>query len=126
MFCTATSHRLNVPTLVPRLNTRAVPCSAAAATEALQTPHGGKLVDLMVSNVDAAIQSCTKTVECNDRQACDVELLSVGCASTLWVQTPSWCSCSWHGDLRTAVPVVGAGPNARALGRHSACYVHAW
>lgn len=60
-----------------------ISCSAAAAAEpALQTPHGGELVSLSLpaADVDAAVASCTKTVECTDRQACDVELLSVGCA----------------------------------------------
>ena len=54
------------------------------AEAALQTPHGGDLVDLMLptDQVEAAVNSCTKTVECTDRQACDVELLSVGCEST--------------------------------------------
>jgi hypothetical protein len=31
----------------------------------------------------AAIDSCTKTIELSDRNACDVELLCVGCASRL-------------------------------------------
>jgi len=59
--------------------------SAAAAVEAeqkLQTPHGNKLVDLMLaeSEREAAKAACTKTLELSDRNACDVELLCVGCA----------------------------------------------
>jgi sulfate adenylyltransferase len=56
--------------------------SNVATTERkLQTPHGGHLVDLLVAE-DAkaeAIASCTKTIELSDRNACDVELLTVGC-----------------------------------------------
>lgn len=56
-------------------------CRAAAATEqALQTPHGNKLIDLMLpeDKKQSAIDSCTETLECSDRNACDVELLIVG------------------------------------------------
>jgi len=73
-----------------------VRCSAvaveAAATanptkrvDGLQTPHGGKLVNLMVPEAQrqAVIDSCTKTIECSDRNACDVELLIVGAFSPL-------------------------------------------
>ncbi len=51
-----------------------------AATEGLQQPHGGRLVNLMApANKHAAIRStCTKTMELSDRNACDVELLTVG------------------------------------------------
>jgi sulfate adenylyltransferase len=64
-----------------------VAVEAAAATsnptkrvDGLQTPHGGKLVNLMVPEAQrqAVIDSCTKTLECSDRNACDVELLCVG------------------------------------------------
>lgn len=57
------------------------PCrSVAAAATALQTPHGDKLQNLLLSDdkKQAAIDSCTKTMECSDRNACDVELLMVG------------------------------------------------
>jgi sulfate adenylyltransferase len=66
-------------------------CSAAAVEAAttsnptkrvdgLQTPHGDKLVSLMVPEAQrqAVIDSCSKTLECSDRNACDVELLCVG------------------------------------------------
>ncbi|KAK9793216.1 hypothetical protein WJX73_001323 [Symbiochloris irregularis] len=59
---------------------------AAAATEGkLQSPHGGKLVDLLVSKSEAQreIDSCTKQQELSDRNACDVELLCVGAFSPL-------------------------------------------
>ncbi|KAK9868083.1 hypothetical protein WJX84_003836 [Apatococcus fuscideae] len=60
----------------------------AAATEELQelqSPHGGKLVNLMASAEQKAkaIEACTKSVECSDRNACDVELLTVGAFSPL-------------------------------------------
>lgn len=54
--------------------------SAAATQTALQTPHGDRLQNLLLSDdkKQAAIDSCTKTMECSDRNACDVELLMVG------------------------------------------------
>lgn len=57
--------------------------AAPAAPTGLQTPHGGDLKDLQLpaDKHAAAIESCNKTVECTDRQACDVELLSVGAFS---------------------------------------------
>ena len=56
------------------------------ATTGLQVPHGGTLVDLM--ETDAAKHadlkaSCNRTIECSDRNACDVELLVVGGFSPL-------------------------------------------
>lgn len=61
----------------------AAPCSqatAAAERTGLIKPHGGNLVDRMLpaDQRQAAIDSCTKTIECSDRNACDVELLCVG------------------------------------------------
>lgn len=46
----------------------------------LQTPHGGKLVDLMASAEQHAElkSSASKTLQLSDRNACDVELLVVG------------------------------------------------
>eukprot|EP00775_Hariotina_reticulata_P004949 gene4949-5190_t len=66
-------------------------CSAAAVqasattAEGLQVPHGGNLVNLMApaSQHQSIIDSCTKTIECSDRNACDVELLVVGGFSPL-------------------------------------------
>ena len=59
--------------------------SAAATETALQTPHGDKLQNLMLSDdkKQAAIDSCTQSLECSDRNACDVELLIVGCGPCL-------------------------------------------
>lgn len=59
-------------------------CSSAAVAEKaseLIAPHGGQLVDLRVSSsaIEDAVKSCNKQVECTDRQACDVECLTVGC-----------------------------------------------
>jgi len=58
-------------------------CSVAADVRI--APHGGELVNLMApADAQAAlIASCTKTVELSDRNACDVELLSVGGFSPL-------------------------------------------
>ncbi len=52
------------------------------AEQKLQTPHGNKLVDLMLAEGEreAAKAACSKTLELSDRNACDVELLCVGCA----------------------------------------------
>ena len=46
----------------------------------LQVPHGGNLINLQTpkSEWDAVIKSANKTVEASDRNACDIELLSVG------------------------------------------------
>ena len=43
-------------------------------------PHGGKLVNLMVSGSEKeqAAAGCSKQLELSDRNACDVELLCVG------------------------------------------------
>jgi len=56
-----------------------------ALSTGLIAPHGGSLVDLMVTAAEqeAVKASATKTVECSDRNACDVELLVVGGFSPL-------------------------------------------
>ena len=43
-----------------------------------QQPHGGKLVDLMTDDKDAAIAKATVTMEATPRQLCDVELIMNG------------------------------------------------
>jgi len=50
-----------------------------------QEPHGGTLVDTFAaaSDVEALIASCDKTVELNDRQSCDTELICNGAFSPL-------------------------------------------
>jgi sulfate adenylyltransferase len=51
-----------------------------------QTPHGGKLVDLMVTGdaeKEAAIAKCTKEIQLTARQLCDVELIVNGGFSPL-------------------------------------------
>ncbi|GAB4819847.1 hypothetical protein N2152v2_006893 [Parachlorella kessleri] len=60
-------------------------CQAVAERVGLISPHGNKLVDLMLpeDKKQAAIDSCTKTIELSDRNACDVELLVVGGFSPL-------------------------------------------
>ncbi|ABB34076.1 sulfate adenylyltransferase [Synechococcus sp. CC9605] len=59
--------------------------SAPAQRSVVIAPYGGTLVDLMVAEVDrAAVKAtATKTIECSDRNACDVELLCVGGFSPL-------------------------------------------
>eukprot|EP00232_Nephroselmis_pyriformis_P023811 CAMPEP_0182857086 /NCGR_PEP_ID=MMETSP0034_2-20130328/2841_1 /TAXON_ID=156128 /ORGANISM="Nephroselmis pyriformis, Strain CCMP717" /LENGTH=455 /DNA_ID=CAMNT_0024988283 /DNA_START=40 /DNA_END=1407 /DNA_ORIENTATION=+ len=61
--------------------------AADAWTDGNIVPHGGKLVDLMVTDAAAKeklIASCEgRTIECSDRNACDVELLCVGGFSPL-------------------------------------------
>jgi sulfate adenylyltransferase len=59
--------------------------SASAKRSGVIAPYGGTLVDLMVTSAEhAALKaSATKTLECSDRNACDVELLVVGGFSPL-------------------------------------------
>ena len=59
--------------------------SAPAQRSGVIAPYGGTLVDLMVTEADrAAVKAtATKTIECSDRNACDVELLCVGGFSPL-------------------------------------------
>lgn len=51
-----------------------------ARINGLQSPHGGDLISLQTPKADwdAVVKSATKTMEATDRNACDVELLSVG------------------------------------------------
>ena len=53
--------------------------------DGLIAPHGGKLVDLLVKDKKEAaelVAACGgRTIELSDRGACDVELLTVGCAT---------------------------------------------
>ena len=53
--------------------------SAPAQRSGVIAPYGGTLVDLMEAEADrAAVKAtATKTIECSDRNACDVELLCV-------------------------------------------------
>ena len=59
--------------------------SASAKRSGVIAPYGGTLVDLMVPSAEqpALKASATKTLECSDRNACDVELLMVGGFSPL-------------------------------------------
>ena len=54
--------------------------TVSSAPNGVIAPYGGTLVDLMVAGADQAgiKASATKTLECSDRNACDVELLVVG------------------------------------------------
>lgn len=63
----------------------AVRASAAVAEKKLQKPHGGTLVNLLApASQHAEIKaSANKTVQLSDRNACDVELLTVGAFSPL-------------------------------------------
>ena len=59
--------------------------SAPAQRSGVIAPYGGTLVDLMVADAErAAVKgTATNTIECSDRNACDVELLCVGGFSPL-------------------------------------------
>ena len=59
--------------------------AASTTPEGLIAPHGGSLVDLMVTEADqgAVRAGVDRVVECSDRNACDVELLIVGGFSPL-------------------------------------------
>ena len=55
---------------------------AVASPQKLQQPHGGTLQQLLLPEDQAQQEkaSCSKSLELSDRNACDVELLCVGCA----------------------------------------------
>ena len=59
--------------------------SSAFAAAAVQPPHGGELVNLMVPDAEKAkvAASANRTLELSDRNACDVELLATGGFSPL-------------------------------------------
>ena len=59
--------------------------STAAQHSGVIAPYGGTLVNLMVAEADrgAVKASATTSLECSDRNACDVELLCVGGFSPL-------------------------------------------
>ena len=59
--------------------------SAPAQRSGVIAPYGGTLVNLMLADSErAAVKgNATKTIECSDRNACDVELLCVGGFSPL-------------------------------------------
>ena len=59
--------------------------AASARRSGVIAPYGGTLVDLMVPQAEqkAVKDSASKTLECSDRNACDVELLVVGGFSPL-------------------------------------------
>jgi hypothetical protein len=61
----------------------AISAQSGIAMVAKQTPHGGKLIDLFVEDKAAAKAAADMTVELNDRQSCDVELLCNGGFSPL-------------------------------------------
>ncbi|GAX73546.1 hypothetical protein CEUSTIGMA_g997.t1 [Chlamydomonas eustigma] len=83
----ATSSGYLLPAYVPR------PFATQAASSPFQTdesghiiPHGGKLVDLFIrdqKHQEELIASSTHKKECTERNACDMELLSVGGFSPL-------------------------------------------
>ena len=58
---------------------------ASAQRSGVIAPYGGSLVDLMVPQEEreAVKATTTKSLECSDRNACDVELLVVGGFSPL-------------------------------------------
>jgi sulfate adenylyltransferase len=56
----------------------------ARGADGLIVPHGGALVDLMVTDpkrkAELYAECQGRKIELSDRNACDVELLTVGCA----------------------------------------------
>uniref|UniRef100_A0A7S0Q8R3 sulfate adenylyltransferase n=1 Tax=Coccolithus braarudii TaxID=221442 RepID=A0A7S0Q8R3_9EUKA len=67
---------------VPSLHT-STSTNVAVQMAVKQVPHGGTLVNLFAEDKEAVIASATATVELNDRQSCDVELLCNGGFSPL-------------------------------------------
>ncbi|GAX75961.1 hypothetical protein CEUSTIGMA_g3404.t1 [Chlamydomonas eustigma] len=64
---------------------RTMAAATVETVEGLQVPHGGQLINLQTpkDQWDSVIKSANKTMEASDRNACDVELLSVGGFSPL-------------------------------------------
>jgi hypothetical protein len=66
--------------------------------DGLIAPHGGKLVDLMVTEPKqkaALYAECQgRKIELSDRNACDVELLTVGCARAPAPHPARCCGCA--------------------------------
>merc|ERR1711881_427585 len=61
-------------------------CGIHTRTTSAGSPHGGALVDLMVKDrtrIDELVSASVKTVELNERQACDVFCLLHGAFSPL-------------------------------------------
>jgi len=61
-------------------------CGIHTRTTSAGSPHGGALLDLMVKDASKAkelVKSCVKTLELNERQACDVFCLLNGAFSPL-------------------------------------------
>jgi sulfate adenylyltransferase len=58
-----------------------VQVNSAVAEEIMA--HGGPLVDCFAADKDASIKSCTKEIQLNPRQLCDVELIANGGFSPL-------------------------------------------
>jgi len=58
---------------------------SAVSMAAKQVPHGGTLVNLFAADADKAdlVKSCDKTIELNDRQSCDTQLICNGAFSPL-------------------------------------------
>lgn len=81
---------------IPRTTGARFP-SGARGMAASAKPHGGKLVNLMVTDPKAkedAIKKCNVAeFELSERQACDVELLSTGAFSPLdgFMNEDVWC-----------------------------------
>merc|ERR1719326_424035 len=68
-----------VPSTVRHSSRIARPQVALASTAVEAPPHGGKLIDLMITDdaaKKAAADSCKKTLELTPRQLCDVELIA--------------------------------------------------
>jgi len=79
----ATSASAYVLTPAGRIQPQRTATTASVQMVAKQVPHGGTLVDLFAADKAATTASATATIELNDRQSCDVELLCNGGFSPL-------------------------------------------
>ena len=54
--------------------------NSSKTNSGLISPYGGQLVDLMINQIDglSVKRNIKKSIECSDRNACDVELLVIG------------------------------------------------
>ena len=85
--------RIRAPLNICGWHCRVAAAAAAATEKKLQSPHGGQLQQLLLpqDQVELEKSSCSKSMELSDRNACDVELLCVGCSPASLLQTSSCC-----------------------------------
>ena len=77
-------------------------------SEGLIKPYGGELINLMSSNEEAEkLKKCSfKTLDCSDRNACDVELLLIGAFSPLmgFMSERNYNSVVNHNRIESGLP----------------------